>query len=81
MSVCSNKWDNFYLRSYNGIFLFQIFDYAEIAPAQPILPPTDDESSNATSKTTPIPSPARKNSWNHEYGRNAELDKVQIPKM
>ncbi|XP_035209101.1 protein grainyhead-like isoform X3 [Stegodyphus dumicola] len=61
--------------------LHQIFDYAEITQAQPILQPTDEDSSTTTSRTTPVPSPARKNSWNHEYGRNAELDKVQIPKL
>ncbi|XP_054706160.1 protein grainyhead-like isoform X2 [Uloborus diversus] len=56
----------------------QIFDYE--MPGQPLLQPTDDDSS--TSRTTPVPSsPSRKNSWNHEYGRNAELDKVQIPKI
>lgn len=61
--------------------IHQIFDYAEIAPAQSLLQPTDDDS-NTGSRSTPIPSsPARKNSWNHEYGRNAELDKVQIPKL
>ncbi|GFT59277.1 protein grainyhead [Trichonephila clavipes] len=60
--------------------LHQIFDYAEIAQPQPLLQPTDEDSS--TSRSTPAPSsPSRKNSWNHEYGRNAELDKVQIPKV
>ncbi|GFR14005.1 protein grainyhead, partial [Trichonephila clavata] len=60
--------------------LHQIFDYAEIAQPQPLLQPADDDSS--TSRSTPAPSsPSRKNSWNHEYGRNAELDKVQIPKV
>ncbi|GFS71480.1 protein grainyhead [Nephila pilipes] len=60
--------------------LHQIFDYNEIAQPQPLLQPTDEDSS--TSRSTPAPpSPSRKNSWNHEYGRNAELDKVQIPKL
>ncbi|GIY56816.1 hypothetical protein CDAR_510566 [Caerostris darwini] len=57
-----------------------IFDYTEIAQPQALLAPTDEDSS--TSRSTPAPSsPSRKNSWNHEYGRNAELDKVQIPKI
>ncbi|XP_035209118.1 protein grainyhead-like isoform X6 [Stegodyphus dumicola] len=64
-----------------GDYYREIFDYAEITQAQPILQPTDEDSSTTTSRTTPVPSPARKNSWNHEYGRNAELDKVQIPKL
>ncbi|GIX68131.1 hypothetical protein CEXT_452971 [Caerostris extrusa] len=60
--------------------LHQIFDYTEIAQPQALLAPTDEDSS--TSRSTPAPSsPSRKNSWNHEYGRNAELDKVQIPKI
>ncbi|KAG8187327.1 hypothetical protein JTE90_011694 [Oedothorax gibbosus] len=60
--------------------LHQIFDYTEIAQPQSLLQPTDEDSS--TSRSTPAPSsPSRKNSWNHEYGRNAELDKVQIPKL
>ncbi|XP_042897855.1 protein grainyhead isoform X4 [Parasteatoda tepidariorum] len=60
--------------------LQQIFDYTEIAQAQPILQQTDEDSQ--TSRGTSVVSPSgRKNSWNHEYGRNSELDKVQIPKI
>ncbi|GBN68921.1 Protein grainyhead [Araneus ventricosus] len=60
--------------------LQQMFDYTDIAQQPSLLQPTDEDSS--TSRSTPAPSsPSRKNSWNHEYGRNAELDKVQIPKI
>lgn len=68
-----------------------MFDYTELSQAQTIIPvgsPIDQTGSTTVSVTNSAPStPAiitksggNRRSW-HEYGRNSEADKVQIPKM
>ncbi|KAG8195455.1 hypothetical protein JTE90_002627 [Oedothorax gibbosus] len=53
-----------------------IFDYSELSQPQSILP-TDLP---APSRPASSQSGSSRRSW-HDYGRNAELDKVQIPKV
>ncbi|CAG2171536.1 unnamed protein product, partial [Oppiella nova] len=67
----------------------EIFDYTELSQSQAILPvgsPIDaNQTTPVSNATTPTPAVITKGSggrrsW-HEYGRNSEIDKIQIPKI
>lgn len=75
------------------LLVWQIFDYTELSQAQAIIPvssPIEQPGSGSnsgtasnTSGTTPAvitKGSGGRRSW-HEYGRNSEIDKIQIPKM
>ncbi|KAF8785140.1 grainyhead-like protein 1 homolog isoform X2 [Argiope bruennichi] len=53
----------------------EIFDYSDLSQTQTIL-----QSDIAPSRPASSQSGSSRRSW-HDYGRNAELDKVQIPKL
>ncbi|GFQ79497.1 protein grainyhead [Trichonephila clavata] len=53
----------------------QIFDYSDLSQTQNIL-----QTDIAPSRPASSQSGSSRRSW-HDYGRNAELDKVQIPKI
>ncbi|GIY40524.1 protein grainyhead [Caerostris darwini] len=54
---------------------YKIFDYSDLSQTQNIL-----QSDIAPSRPASSQSGSSRRSW-HDYGRNAELDKVQIPKL
>ncbi|XP_054152988.1 protein grainyhead-like [Oppia nitens] len=69
----------------------QIFDYTELSQAQaiqiPVGSPINQSQSSTVSNTSTVSTPAvitkgsgGRRSW-HEYGRNSEIDKIQIPKI
>lgn len=57
----------------------EIFDYSELSQTQSLL---QNDTSGATPNSRPASSQSgsSRKSW-HEYGRNSEADKVQIPKL
>ncbi|XP_067142512.1 grainyhead-like protein 1 homolog isoform X1 [Centruroides vittatus] len=55
----------------------QIFDYSDLSQTSALLQSTDQQT---TSRPSSSQSQSSRRSW-HDYGRNSESDKVQIPKL